>query len=236
MEIFENTLGLQFFIPLLSAMVVKGLLNVTFAASGLNLLILPCSLIWTRSSFPGYTASCVPSKWAFKQINLRHFIKSTLMQKPPPELNNYFTECSWVMREVFIKFRMHYVQPLVKVCFKDRKKNGKLLHGVQQLKKILSWGLNIFVCGVGFCWRGLGGIKIFFFKADWCTKLIWFEIQPLDLWCARWVDVAGFCLPCPAGCTQCIQADGWVPFGLWAVLWLQPMVQGKQFRSGYKSI
>lgn len=42
------------------------------------------------------------------------------------------------MREVFIKFRMHYVQPLVKVCFKDRKKNGKLLHGVQQLKKILS--------------------------------------------------------------------------------------------------
>jgi len=39
------------------------------------------------------------------------------------------------MREVFIKFRKHYVQQLVKVCFKDRKKNGKLLNGVQLPQK-----------------------------------------------------------------------------------------------------
>jgi len=39
------------------------------------------------------------------------------------------------MSEVFIKFRKHYAQQLVKVCFKDRKKNGKLLSGVQLLKR-----------------------------------------------------------------------------------------------------
>lgn len=40
------------------------------------------------------------------------------------------------MSEVFIKFRKHYAQQHVKVCFKDRKKNGKLLSGVQLLKKV----------------------------------------------------------------------------------------------------
>lgn len=42
------------------------------------------------------------------------------------------------MREVFIKFRKHYVQPLVNVGFKDTKKNGKLLNGAQLLKKFLA--------------------------------------------------------------------------------------------------
>lgn len=39
------------------------------------------------------------------------------------------------MREVFIKFKKHYVQQLVQVRFKDGKKNGKLLNCVQLLKK-----------------------------------------------------------------------------------------------------
>lgn len=50
------------------------------------------------------------------------------------------------------------------------------------------------------------------------------------------MDIAGFCVPSPTRCTQCIQAGGRVPFGLCSVLWVQPTVQGKQRRSGYKSI
>lgn len=42
------------------------------------------------------------------------------------------------MREVFIKFRKQHIQQLVKVGFKDRKKNGKLLNGAQLLKKFLA--------------------------------------------------------------------------------------------------
>lgn len=164
MEIFENTLGLQFFIPLLSAVVVKGLLNVTFAASGLNLLILPCSLIWTRSSFPGYTASCVPSKWAFKQINLRHFIKSTLMQKPPPELNNYLLSAPGSWERFSLSSECIMFSHLWRCVLKTGRKMENYYMVYNNLKKFLAEDWIFLFVELAFAGEVWGELKIFFSK------------------------------------------------------------------------
>lgn len=74
------------------------------------------------------------------------------------------------------------------------------------LKKFLAedWiFLFVELAFVGEVWDGKGGLFLFFFRAGWATKLIWYEIQPLAPWCGSCVCggwmLQGFAFPAQPG-------------------------------------
>lgn len=113
------------------------------------------------------------------------------------------------MREAFIKFRKRYVQQLVKVCFKDRKKNGKLLNGVQLFKKkILAEDWMFFLLWLNFFVGVCGGGGFFFFIKDKWINLVCNSAFPG--WWICMVDVSGFFLLAPADQVPSMHSGRWM--------------------------